>query len=63
MLEIPRLTGAPAMLSILNVFLAGTLDTLNDDPRLRAVAADALAEVAEATRLLDRANAAIAKVL
>ncbi len=49
------------MLAILNVFLGGTLAALNDDPRLRIVASDALADVAEASRLLDGANKTIAK--
>ena len=56
-------TGPSAMLAILNVFLTGTLQALNDEPRLKAVASDALANVAEAPRWLIRANEAIAEVL
>jgi hypothetical protein len=55
--------GPAARLAILNVFLAGTLQALNDDPRLRALASDALADIAEASALLDHANATIAALL
>lgn len=47
----------------LNVLLKRMLDVLNDDPRLRAIALDALTDVVEALRLLDRADATIAKAL
>jgi len=53
-------SGPVAMLAILNVILAGTLPAVVDDPRLRAVASDALADIAEASRLLDHANTTIA---
>lgn len=61
LLQMTVCTGPPAMLAILNVFLTGMLQALNDDPRLRAMASDALADVAEASRLLDGANATLAK--
>ena len=60
LLHLTMQTGPAARLAILNVFLAATLQALNDDPRLRAVASDALADIAKASRLLDQANTIIA---
>lgn len=55
-------TGPAAMLAILSVLLSRTLQALNDDPRLKAVASEALADVAQAARLLEQANTTIAGV-
>ena len=63
LLHLTGQTGPAARLAILNVALAGTLPALNDDSRLRAVAYEALADIAEASALLDHAHTTIAALL